>query len=116
MCIVYYHFTASASIHTILGMKPSLKDAFNILKSQSAQWYDIGRQLDVPLNFRNVLHKDSSLSPEQRLEAVIDHWLEKGYQNSVTWAGFIENLEDLNYAALAKKAREFLQRKTKSEK
>ena len=53
------------------------------------------------MNFHHALHKDGSLSLGQRLEAVIDHWLEKGYQNSVTWAGFIENLEELNYTAVS---------------
>ena len=113
---MYYHFTSSASTHAFLGIKPSLKDAFNILKSRSAQWDDIGRQLDVPLNFRDELHTNSSLSSEQRLERVINHWLEKGCQNSVTWAGFIENLEELNYTALAEKVMKFLQRKTESKK
>ena len=110
---VYYHFTSSASTHAFLVIKPSLKDAFNILKSQSAQWDYIGRQLDVPLNFRDELHTNSSLSSEQRLERVINHWLEKDCQNSVTWAGFIENLEELNYTALAEKVMKFLQKKLK---
>ena len=118
LCVyaVYCHLTSSASTHAILGIKPSLKDAFNILKSQSAHWDDIGRQLDVPLNFRDELHKNSSLLSEQRLERVINHWLEKGCQNNVTWAGFIENLKELNYTALAEKVMKFLQRKTESEK
>ena len=113
---MYYHFTSSASIHIFLDVKPSLKDVFKILRSKSAQWDEIGRQLDVQFDFRRSLHKDSSLSPEQRLETVINHWLETGNQNSVTWAGFIENLEELDYTAVVIKVKEFLQRKTKSEK
>ena len=59
----------------ILKKTPKLKEVYKLLKDKSSRWDNIGRELDVPMNDREALHKDSSLTNNQRLEFVLDLWL-----------------------------------------
>ena len=87
-----------------LNKKPSLKDVMGLLKNNSAQWDDIGRWLQVPLNKREGWRAHTSgLSNEGRLEQVINHWLESECHKPVTWAEIIRVLKNNDLVDTAEK-------------
>ena len=98
----------TATRTSVLDKKPSLKDACNVLRDQSAEWDDIGLQLDVPFDVREEWHKDGSLTNKQRLQRVINRWLVSDCHSAVTWSGLINILKQSDYISTAKKIESFL--------
>ena len=103
-----YFIILDALSSGVLDKKPSLKHACNLLRDQSADWDDIGLQLDVPFDVRNEWHKDGSLTNKQRLQRVINRWLVSECPSAVTWNGLINILKQSDYIATAKKIESFL--------
>ena len=77
-----------------------------MLIGHSTEWSDIGRELDVPLNERDGLRRDTGLSNNDRLEKVIDYWLEKERCIPVTWDELIEILEGMSFTGTVRSIRE----------
>ena len=71
---------------------------FRLLQEKSANWFEIGFEFDVSLDFRNSLKRDPSYSDRARLEAILDEWLKTTDQSRVTWQEFIEVMDCLKYA------------------
>ncbi len=86
---------------------PVLKDAFNILRNKSANWDDIGRELEVSTNDQEGLRKNMAYSDFARLEAVLSKWLEQGGATS-TWGQLMEALKVLRYKDAAEEVEKFL--------
>ena len=78
----------------ILQRKPLLNDVHERLKDKSTRWNDIGRKLNVPMNVREVLRKDPTCSNDERLEIVLDKWLQQG-GDSCTWDKLMKSLSEL---------------------
>ena len=91
-------FTDS-STNTIWYKTPSLKEIQKLLKEKSANWDEIGSELDVPLNTRDALRRDSTLTTGGRLERVLHCWIQK----SCTWDKFRKHLLDLDYSDVVQK-------------
>ena len=82
---------------------------FRLLREKSADWFEIGFEFDVSLDFRNSLKRDSSYSDRTRLEVVLNEWSTTTDQCQVTWQEFIEVMRNLKYADIIAKTKEFLQ-------
>ena len=93
-------FTDS-STNTIWYKTPSLKEIQKLLKEKSANWDEIGSELDVPLNTRDGLRMDSTLTTGGRLERVLYCWLQR--EESCTWKSFRKHLLDLDYCDVVQK-------------
>ena len=67
------------------------------------------RELELDVNCRNILARDSSLTDDDRLENVLTKWIE-AKQSPVTWAKILEILQSLDLLSIAKKVNDYLQR------
>ena len=47
-----------------------------MVKGISAQWYDLGRELNISLNARDNLQQNIAFSPDTKLEKIIQFWIE----------------------------------------
>ena len=88
---------------------PELTDALDLVRSISPSWYDIGSKLLVPLDIRDSLKRDTSLSDEARLEKILDAWI-NGEKASVTWRTILEALEALGRRDIIRKTLDYLER------
>ncbi len=95
-----------ALIDTVWHKKPPLKEVKRLLRDKSANWDDIGSELDVPLNTREELRRDSTLSASGRLERVLSYWLQT--EKCCTWEAFRKRLVDLDYNDVVQKVDTFL--------
>ena len=77
-----------------------------MLRDKSANWDDIGSELDVPLNTREELRRDSTLTASGRLERVLSCWLET--KKCCTWKTFKKHLLDLDYHDVVQKVDTFI--------
>ena len=103
--------SSGSSAASILNEKPSTIEVFKLLKDKSAEWDELGRYLEVPLDKRDSWRSISSFSNENKLERVIDCWLETECHKPVSWAGLIGVLESIPMTATAKKVKEFVHSK-----
>lgn len=77
-------------------IKPDPADVFKQLKSKHVKWDDIGRELNVPLDHREMLRAEGLMSStSSKLESVIYKWVESG--QSVSWDTVIEVLDNLMF-------------------
>ena len=82
---------------SILHKKPALlKDVYRLLDDKSLFWDDIGRELGVSRKGRMALSNISSYSHEQKLEAVLEMWLQQS-GDSPTWDQLIKGLIKLGF-------------------
>ena len=91
--------------------KPKLNEVVDLLKEKSPCWFDIGRELQVPLHIRESLGNNFRYtSDDGRLEKVLNEWLSTTDQSLVTWEEFIRVLTDgLKYMDIVEKTETFLQ-------
>ena len=119
-CVVFSFLDAAVSSRTasdntrhipnsILRQKPQVKQMFRLLRDKSANWFEIGLEFDVSLDFRNSLIHHPTYSDRARLEAVLNEWSTTTDQCQVTWQEFIEVMRSLKYADIIAKTKEFLQ-------
>ena len=78
----------------MLQKPPDLYDVFNLIKRLSALWNDIGRELHIPSNNREVLRRNVSMTADYRLEHILNKWIESGSKD-VTWSVLLEALKAL---------------------
>ena len=99
-----------------LGEKPLLKDVYNLLIGHSAQWDDIGLQLEVPFDDRDGW-LNSTLTSRQRLQRVINKWLVSECHTPVTWGELIKILRSdaLAFTATVRNIESFLRSETAKE-
>lgn len=87
--------------------RPKLSDAFRITRSHSVEWYNIARELNVSLNYRKQLMRDATMKDSDKLEEVLDKWIETE-SVPVTWSSLIEALEAIELRGLAREVKELL--------
>ena len=88
---------------------PSLKDAYNLIKSHSAEWSELGRELDISRNFRNTLRRDPKLSDNDRLEEILEKWIESDSEDApATWSCLIEALKGIELRSVITDVEMFL--------
>ena len=96
---------------SILQKKPLLNHVYLVLQGKSSKWDAIGRGFNVPLNTRETLRRDTSVSDDSRLEEVINTWLETHCHTPVTWTEFINVLTTkLGFKDVAEQVYSFLER------
>ena len=73
---------------------PRLKDAYDLIESHSAKWNELGRKLNVSHDFRRTLRNDPKLSDKDRLEEILQKWIESDSEDApATWSFLIEALK-----------------------
>ena len=75
---------------------PTLFDLLSVLKDKSSEWNAIGCALNISFNERENLRKDVSRNPEQKLEAILNHWMEAS-KSPVTWEAFRKALVEMEF-------------------
>ena len=74
---------------------PRLMHAYNLIKFHSARWNILGQKLNISHNFRILLRNDPKLSDEDRLEEILQKWIESDSEDApATWSLLIEALKD----------------------
>lgn len=86
--------------------KPSLTDAFHLLRDKSSHWHDIGRDLEVSINYRKSL-RTLTESDDVKLEDILNRWLESEC-SEVSWNHLIEVLEELKFRDIIHDIQKFL--------
>ena len=100
-------YTDVCSSESILLKTPKLKDVHDLTISQSSRWNDLGRELELLPDFRKQLRKDTTSSDEDRLEEVLQKWIESE-SVPVTWSTLIEALEAIELKEVANHVKDFL--------
>ena len=81
--------------------RPTLKEVYDLLKPKSAQWNKIGEELGVSFNDRDDLLSDITRRKENKLEAVLNIWIESKC-SEVSWSHLHCILQDeLCYTEIA---------------
>ena len=110
---VYYNFLivqADEEIPAWLFQEcPRQEDAYDLIESHSAKWNNIGRKLKVSFNFRKELSKNNTLTNEDRLEEILQKWIESDSEDApATWSFLIEALEDIELKSVITDVEKFL--------
>ena len=100
-------YTDACNSESILLKTLEVKDVYDLTVSQSSRWNDLGRELKLSLDFRNQLRNDIRLYDKDRLEMVLQKWIESS-PVPVTWSTLIEALEAIELKIVANKVKEFL--------
>ena len=75
---------------------PRLKDAYDLTESHSAKWNELGRKLNVSHNFRSKLRNKPEFSDEDRLEEILQKWIESDSEDApATWSFLTEALKGI---------------------
>ena len=91
----------------LLQKPPEPTDAFHLVRNIS--WYDIGSELLVPLDIRESLKKDMSLSDEAKLEKILNDWI-KFETADVTWKTILKALQALRRKDIIRVTLKYLER------
>ncbi len=79
-----------------------------LLREKSSRWYEIGAAFGVSLNDRESI-KNTAGYDNDRLQHMLNTWLETSEQSNVTWDEFIRILKDiLGYNDIVKNTKDFL--------
>ena len=110
---VYYNFLivqADEEIPTwLLQECPRREDAYDLIESHSAKWNNLGRKLKVSFNFRKELSKNNTLTNEDRLEEILQKWIESDSEDApATWSFLIEALKGIELRSVIADIEEFL--------
>ena len=93
----------------LLQKPPEPTDVFDVVRNISSSWFDIGSELHVPLNVREGLKKDLSLSDEAKLEKIHNEWI-KFETSDVTWKSILKVLQALRRRDIVREALKYLER------
>ena len=80
------------------------------MKDKSTEWKKIGRELKIPPNERQKF--ESSGDDDDRLEKVINYWLQTECYTPVTWSGLLNLLksDELKYFDVAGDIEKFFEK------
>ena len=93
----------------LLQKCPILSDIYKLTESHSAKWNNIGRKLEVSYNFRKELSKNNNLTNEDRLEEILQKWIESDSEDAqATWSFLIEALENIELRSVITGVETFL--------
>ena len=110
---VYYNFSIVQADEEIpawlLQECPRQEDAYDRIESHSAEWNNLGRKLKVSFNFRKELSKNNTLTNEDRLEEILQKWIESDSKNApATWSFLIEALKGIQLRSVSTDVEKFL--------
>ena len=80
------------SYANLLDKPPETNDVLELVKDTSALWNELGSELRVPLNDRNTLRNDRTLSDNDRLEYVLNSWI-GNETKEVKWKVIVDALK-----------------------
>ena len=90
--------------------RPETYDAYQLLKSKSANWEDFARELRVKENDRKQFRKSITWSSEEDiLEKVLTKWIQSE-TSEVTWKYILNVLKNLEYIDLLKIVQMYLRK------
>ena len=92
----------------MLDKPPETNDVLGLVKDISVLWNELGSELDVPLDYRQTLRKDISLSNKDRLEFVLTHWI-GNETKEVKWKVILEALKELKRKDIINKVINYLE-------
>ena len=94
------HFCSSAASTPL-----TVKEIQNELKEMTAEWYQLGVQLEIPPATLNTLEHDHPLDARRCMTEVITRWLQNAPECS--WAKLAKAVEAMGgYAVLAERLRQ----------
>ena len=111
-----YTFTATDGTvrNPLLDKQPKLKDAFDLIKHRSAQWCELGRELDISLNKRTEFKtRPDLLNDDDKLEAILNRWIETN-DSTATWSVLIDALEEIKLKNTAEEIERYLHKQHSS--
>ena len=82
---------ANKDYRDLLMKSPELDDVFHLLAKLSSSWHDIGGRLRVPIDERQSLLQNASISDESKLEKTLHIWI-CSQPSDVTWQMIIHVL------------------------
>ena len=96
-CVNYFCSSAASIPLTV-------KDIQNELKEMTAEWYQLGVQLEIPPTTLNTLERDHPHDAQRCMTEVINRWLQNAPECS--WAKLAKAVGAMGgYAALAERLR-----------
>ena len=92
----------------MLDKPPETNDVLGLVKDISVLWNELGSELHVPLDDRQTLRRDISLSNKDRLEFVLTYWIENETKE-VNWKVILEPLKALKRKDIINKVIDYLE-------
>ena len=97
------------SYEDLLDKPPETNDILGLVKDISALWNELGSELCVPLNDRNTLRNDRTLSDNDRLEYVLNSWI-GNETKEVKWKVIVDALKVLKRKDLVRQVIMYLEK------
>ena len=92
----------------MLQKPPDLHDVFDLMRTMSALWFDIGMELNIPINDRETLRRDMTMADDNRLEHILTNWIQTESKD-VTWKVLLQALKALRRKDVVSKVLRFLE-------
>ena len=99
----------------LLMKSPELDDVFPLMTKLSSSWHDIGGKLGIPIDKRQSLLKNASISNDSKLEEILDVWI-CSQPSDVTWKRIIDVLIAFEKKNVASEVEKFLDKQRIYEK
>ena len=93
----------------MLDKPPETNDVLGLVKDISALWNELGSELHVPLDDRQTLRTDISLSNKDRLESVLTKWIGNETKD-VKWRVVLDALKALQRKDVIKNVIKYLKK------
>ena len=93
----------------MLDKPPETNDVLGLVKDISALWNELGSELHVPLDDRQTLRTDISLSNKDRLESVLTKWIGNETKD-VKWRVVLDALKVLQRKDVIKNIIKYLKK------
>ena len=107
-CVLFSCVGAGNKRYRALLMKsPELNDVFPLINKLSSSWHDIGGKLGIPIDKRQSLLKNASISNDSKLEEILDVWI-CSQPSDVTWKKIIDVLIAFEKKNVASEVARFL--------
>ena len=92
----------------MLDKPPETNDVLRLVKDISVLWNELGSELNVPLNDREMFRRDISLSDNNRLEYVLTNWI-GNETKEVKWKVILDALKALKRKDIINKVIDYLE-------
>ena len=94
----------------MLDKPPDLNDIMDLIKNEiSASWNSVGMELNISMNDRETLRRDSGLTDTEKLERIINEWSQSGTK-PVTWRTMLKALDSLRRQDLIRNVIAYLEK------
>ena len=93
----------------LLMKSPELDDVFPLMTKLSSSWHDIGGKLGIPIDKRQSLLQNASISNDSKLEEILHLWI-CSQPSDVTWKMIIDVLIVFEKKNVASEVTRFLEK------